>query len=148
MGTNISLNTESFAFLSSCFKMNEWCKACTTALALRDQTCNSLSCLPSLVSTTPRYLKFSTCFNDTSPTCRKHWTGFFKRYRTSVLEVLIFILAMSHAAAKPFNVCWSLDSDKARKTKLSAKSIRCPSVLYSCSILQSLSQRNPVVCLF
>ena len=98
--TTINLNTESFAFLdSSRFRTTEWCKARITALALLDRTSNSSSYLLLLVNVTPRYLNFSICFNDTPPTCREHWTGFFERCRTSVLEVLIFIPAMSHAAA-------------------------------------------------
>ena len=103
MGTNIDLNTKNFAFLdNSHFKTAEWFKACITALALPDRTSNSSSCQPSLLNATPRYLNFSTCFNDTPPTCREHWTGFLERCEASVLEVLIFIPAMSHAAAKPF----------------------------------------------
>ena len=31
--------------------------------------------------------------------------------------MLIFIPAMSHAAAKPFNECWRSDSEEASKTK-------------------------------
>ena len=107
MWTNIDLNTESFAFLySSSFKVTEWCKARITALALPDQTPNSLSYLPSLVNAIPRYLNFSVCFNNTLLTQRKQWTGFLKRCSNSVLEVLIFIRAMLHAAAKPFNAYW------------------------------------------
>ena len=103
MGTNVDLNTESFAFLdSSRFKTTEWCKARITALALPDRTSNSSSCLPSLVNTSLRYLNFFNCFNDTPPTCREHWTEFLERRSTSVLEVLIFIPAMSHVAAKLF----------------------------------------------
>ena len=125
MGTNINLNTESFAFLDSCcFMTTEWCEAHITALALPDRTSNSSSCLPSLVNVTPRYFNFSTCFNDTQPTCRKHWTGFLERCKTSVLEMLIFIPAISHAGARPFNACWRLDSEEASKTKLSAKNSR------------------------
>ena len=122
MGTKIDLNPESFDFLdSSRFKTTEWCKACTTALALPDRTSNSSSCLPSLVNATLRYLNFSTYLSDTLPTCREHWTGFLERFSTLVLEVLIFIRAMSRAAAKPFNACWRPDSEEASKTKSSAK---------------------------
>ena len=129
MGTNIDLlNSESLAFLdSSHFKTTEWRKARMsgfgiTGLALLDQTTNSSSCLPSLVNVTPRYLNFSTCFNDTQPTCKEHCPGFLERGSTSVLEVLIFIRAMSHAAAKPFDECWRPDSEKSSKTKSSTKS--------------------------
>ena len=116
MGTNIDLNTENFAFLdSSCFKTTEWCKARNAALALPDRASNFLFCFPSLVNATPRYLNFSTCFNDTPPTCREHWTEFLKRWRTSVLEVVIFIPAKSHAVAKPFDACWRPDSEETRK---------------------------------
>ena len=73
------------------------------------------SCLQSLVNATPRYLNFSTCFNKTPPNCGKHWTGFFKRCSTSVSEMLVFIPAMSHAAAIPFNACWTPDSKKLAK---------------------------------
>ena len=40
------------------------------------------------------------------------------------MEELIFIPAMSHATAKPFNACWRPDSEEACKTKSSAKSNR------------------------
>ena len=107
MRMNIDVNSESFAFLdSSRFWTSDWCKARITALALPDRTSNSLSCLPSLANATPRYLNFSTCFNDTQPTCREHWNGFIERCNTSILEELIFIPAMSHTAAKPFSACW------------------------------------------
>ena len=123
MGTSIDLNTESFVFLdSSRFKTTKWWKARITTLALLDRTSNSSSCLLSLVNATLRYLNFSTCFYDTPPTCREHWTGFLEKCSTSVLEVQIFIPAVSHAAAKPFNACWRQDSEKASKTKSLAKS--------------------------
>ena len=125
MGTNIDLNTESFSFLNNCHsKTTEWCKARITALALPDRTSTSLSCIPSFVNATPRYLNFSICFNDTPPTCREHWTGFLKRCRISVLKALIFIPAVSLAAAKLFHACWRPDSRETRKTKSSAKSSR------------------------
>ena len=76
------------------------------------------------MNATPRYPNFSICFDDTPPTCREHWTGFLERCRSSVLEVLIFISAMSHAAAKPFNACWRPDSKEASKIKSSVKSSR------------------------
>ena len=41
---------------------------------------------------------------------------------TQFLEVLIFIPAMAHAAAKPFHACWRPDSEEASKTKSSVKS--------------------------
>ena len=143
MGTNIDLNTESFAFLNNYrFKTTEWCKARITALALPNQTSNSSSCLPTLVNATPRYLNFSTCFNNTPPTCRKYWTGFLKKYGTSVLEVLIFIPAILHASAKAFNTCWRPDFNAASETKLSAKSspliLHLPIVAHS-SVRLSLS---------
>ena len=110
---NIDLNTKSFVFLnSSRFKTTEWCKARITALALPDRTSTSSSCLSSLVNAIPRYLNFFTCVNDTPSICREHWTEFLERCRFSVLEVLIFVPAMSHAAAKPFNACWRPDSEK------------------------------------
>ena len=125
MRTNIDLNTENFAFLdSSRFKTNEWFIARIKALDFSDEKCNFPSCLSSLVNVTPRYLNFFNCFNDTPYTCRKNWTEFLGRSITSVLEVLIFIPAMSHAAAKPFNACWRPDSEEASKTKSSAKSNR------------------------
>ena len=70
-----------------------------SALALPDRTFNSSSCLPSLVNVTPRYLYFSTRFHDTPTSCREHWTGFLERCKTSVLEVPIFVPAISHATA-------------------------------------------------
>ena len=122
METDIDLNIESFAFLdSSRFKTTKWCKARITALALPGQTSNSSSCLQSLVNATPRYLNFFHCFNYKSPACRQHWIRFVERCSTSVLEVLIFIPAMSHANAKSFNMCWRSDSEEASKTKSSAK---------------------------
>ena len=125
MGSNIDLNTESFAFLnSSRFKTTEWCKACITALALSDQTFNSLSCIPLLVNAIPENSNFSIFFNGTPPTCRKHCTGFLERCSISLLAVLILVPAMSHAAAKPFNACWRPDLVEASKTKSSAKSNR------------------------
>ena len=90
MRTNINLNAESYAFLNSySFKTTEWCKARITALAFPDRTSISLFCLPSLVNATPRYLNFSTCFNDTPPTRREHWTRFLERCSTSIFEMLI-----------------------------------------------------------
>ena len=124
MGTNIDLNTDSFAFLgSSLFKTTEWCKARITAFALPDRTSNSSSCLISLENAKPRYLNFFTCFNDTPPTCSE-WKDFLERCSTSVLKVLIFIPAMSHASAKPFSTSWKPDSEEDSKTKSSAKSSR------------------------
>ena len=106
MGTNINLNMESFAFLnSSRFKTTELSKVRITTFALPNRTYNPSSCLPSHVNATLRYLNFSTCFNDTPPTCREQWIGFLERCRTSGLEVVILISAMSHAATKPFNAC-------------------------------------------
>ena len=108
----IDLNTERFAFLdSSGFKTTKWSRAISTALALFDRTCNSLSCLPSFVNATPRYLNFFTSFDDTPPTCRENWTGFFEKCSFLVLEVLIFISPVSHVAAKLFNACWRPDSE-------------------------------------
>ena len=91
---------------------------------LPDQTSSSLFCLPRLVNASLRYLSFSTCFYDTSPSCREHWTRYLERCSTSVLEVLIFIPAMSHTAAKPSNAYWRPDSEEASKTKSFAKSSR------------------------
>ena len=74
-------------------------------------------------------------FNETTPTCREHCTE--KDGSTLVLEVLIFIPAMSQAAAKPFRACWSPDSEEASKTKSSAKkkrsSLNVPNVI--CNLL-------------
>ena len=124
-GTNIDLNTKNFAFPDSFrFKTTKCCKARLAAIALPDRTSNSSSSLPSFVNSTPSYLNFSTYFNDTPPTCRKDWTGFLKRCSTSVLEILIFIPAMSHAAANSFNTCWRSDTEEASKTKSSAESNR------------------------
>ena len=50
-----NIDTKSFAFLdSSRFKTTERCKARVTALALPNQTSNSLSCFPSLVNAAPK----------------------------------------------------------------------------------------------
>ena len=73
MWTSIDFNIECFAFLdSSHFKTTEWCKARITALALPYQTSIFSSCFPSLVNATPRYLNFSSGFNDTPPTRKEH----------------------------------------------------------------------------
>ena len=119
IGTNIDLNTESFAFLnSSRFKTTELCKARISAFVLPDRISNFVSCLPSLVKVTQAYLTF-TC-NDTPPTCRKYWTGFLERWSTSVLEVLMFIPVIALAAAQPFNACWRPDPEESSKTNSSA----------------------------
>ena len=53
-GTNIDLNTESFAFLDkSSLRMTKWCKARIIALALPDRTSNSSFCHPSLWTRPP-----------------------------------------------------------------------------------------------
>ena len=103
--------------------MTEWCKTRITALALADQITNYSSYPPSLVNATPRYLNFSTCFNDSLPTRRAHWTVFLKTWSISDLEVLIFIPEMSHAAEKLFDACQRSDSEEASKTKSFAKTI-------------------------
>ena len=122
MGTNIDLNTESFPFLdSSGFMTTEWYKARITTLVMSDRT------LPSITrECDPKILEFlySTCFIDTPPTCVEHWTGFLQRCRTSALEVLIFIPAMSNAAIKQLNAYRKPDSEEASTTKSSAKSNR------------------------
>ena len=82
---------------------------------------SSSSCLPSLVNATPRYLNFSTCFSGAPFTCNTHWSGFLERWSTSVLAVLIFIPAASHASAKLFNACRRPDSVEESRTKSSAK---------------------------
>ena len=46
---------------------------------------------------------------------KEHWTGFLKRQRTSVLEMLISIPAMSHAPAKRFNAFWSPDFEEIKE---------------------------------
>ena len=118
MGMNIDLNTKSFSFLDSYqFRTIKCCKACITVLTLSDRTSNSSSCLPSLVNATPRYSYVSTCFNGTSLTYRENLTKFLEGWCTSVLEVLIFIPAMSHAAAKTFNACWKSYSEEVNNTK-------------------------------
>ena len=96
---------EKFAFLDSfCVKTTEWCKARITALALPDRSNVQFFVVPSITRECDHgCLNFPTGFNDTPRTGREHWTGFLKRCSTSVFEVLIFIPAMSHAVAKPFN---------------------------------------------
>ena len=59
-----------------------------------------------------------------SPNVQRASDRILERCRTSDLEVLIFIPAMSHAAAKLFNACLRPDSEKTSRTKLSAKSNR------------------------
>ena len=97
---NIDFNTESFAFLNS-FRLRrlKLSNAGITALALPDRTSNSSSYLSTIVNATPRYFNFSIYFNATSRTCREHCTRFLKKWSTLVLEELILISAMSHAAA-------------------------------------------------
>jgi len=63
-------------------------------------------CLPSIVNTTPRRLNLSTCCSVLSFTCRMHCLGFVERHSTSILLVLIFILARSHAAENRSSACW------------------------------------------
>ena len=74
----------------------------------------------------PRYLNFF----------REHWTRFLKRCSTLVLEVLIFIPAMSHAAAMPFNACWKPDSKLKSIAHFSNQSIECqfahPPIIIGC----------------
>ena len=126
MRTNIELNTKRFAFLdSSCFKTSERCKTCIATPALPDRTPNSSCYFASLVNTT-----LSTCFNDTTPTCKVLWTGFLEKWSTLVLEALIFIPAMSHAVAKLFNACRRSDLEEDNKTKSSAKSNKQSSLTY------------------
>ena len=124
-GTKTALKIESFAFFdNSRFMTTEKCNARITALALPIRVSSSSSCLPSLVNATPRYLSFSTCFSDAPFTCNTHWSGFFERWSTSVLAVLIFIPAVLHASAKLFNARWRPDSVEESSTKSSANSRR------------------------
>ena len=58
IGTNTKLKTDSFAVFESF--------------------------LPPLVSTTPRYLNFSTCCSVFPRTCSAQWRGFLDRHNTSV----------------------------------------------------------------
>ena len=58
--------------------------------------------------------------------CKAHITALALPNQTpnssSCLPLLIFVPAMSHAAAKPFDACWRPDSEEeASKTLLSAK---------------------------
>ena len=127
MGTNIALNPKSFAFLDSFpFKSTEWCKARITALLCLTE--HPIFVLLSITrERNPTYLNFSTCFNffnGTLQTYKTHWTKFFERWRTSILQVMVFIPVMSYAVAKPFNPCWWLDLEEASKTKSSAKTNR------------------------
>ena len=131
-GANIHLNIESFAFLESSRLQNF--QARITALALPDRTSNSSFGLLSLVNATPRYLNF-TRFNDAQPTCREHWAEFLERCNNAIVEVLIFILTMSYAAAKSLNAFWRRDSenkDAFQQSKLS---------LQQTLILKSINER-------
>ena len=105
-------------------RLDGGCKARIAALTLPDRTFNSSSCFSSPVNATPTYLYFSA--NDTPPTCAENRTEFQERCCSSVFEVLIFILAILHAAAKIFNAWQKLDSEqrKPAKTKSSAKNSR------------------------
>jgi len=62
--------------------------------------------LLSLVNTTPRYLNVSNCCSVFPLTCRIHCLGCFERHNTSILLVLIFVPACSHAAENRSNACW------------------------------------------
>jgi len=70
--------------------------------------------LPSLVNSTLRHLNFSTC-------CSVHWLKLLERYNTLVFLVLIFIQALSHAAANQSNGCWRPCSQDASSNKSSKK---------------------------
>jgi len=82
---------------------------------------SSSSCFLSLVNTIPNCLNFSTCFSDSQLTYIEHWTGFLERESISVLVILIYISALSHAAAKSFNARWRPDSVEESNTKLPAQ---------------------------
>ena len=76
MRMNIDLSINGFAFLDS----NRLRRMIDATLALQHLRCLiGHPILPLLVMQTPRYLNFSTCFSDTSPTCREHGTGFLER---------------------------------------------------------------------
>jgi len=122
-GENCSENWELCIFRQFSFH-DMYCKARITALALPIRKSSSLSCLPLLVNTTPRYLNFSTCFSDTPLTCNEQWSGFLERWSTSVSEALIFIPALLHVAAKSFNANWRPDSVEESKTRSSANNRR------------------------
>ena len=94
------------------------------ALALPEQTSNSLPCFPLLVSAAPRYFNFFTSFNDIQATCRERWTGFPENIVPQFWKLLILIAAMLHAAAKPLNACLRPNLKEASKTKSSAKNSR------------------------
>ena len=104
-GHKYRLKHRVFCFLdSSRSKTTEWCKTRITTLALPDRTSNFLSFLPSLVNVTPRYLNFSIRFSNIPPTCKESWTK--NDVVTKFWKCQFFVPAMSHAAVKPFNVCW------------------------------------------
>jgi len=90
------LKTDSFAvFESSRFVTTEYTTSGRTGFAL--PICLSISCHPSLVSNSARYLNFSICCSALPPTCSIHSLMFLERHNTSGLSVLIFIPAWSHA---------------------------------------------------
>jgi len=104
MGTKTVLKTERFAFFdNSRFMTIEYCKACITALALPIQVSSSSSCLPSHMN----------CYTNLQLTL----SGFLEKWSTSVLIVLIFIPALSHATSKSFNKLQVGDQIRWKKVK-------------------------------
>jgi len=63
-----------------------------------NQWVNVLLRFPPFVNTTPRCLNFSTCCSVLPFTFSLHWFGFLERKNISVIVVLNFISAWSHAA--------------------------------------------------
>ena len=59
---------------------------------------------------------------------------------------MIFISAMSHAAAKSVNEYWTSESEEANKAKSSAKKQQTILVTSSCNSLISLQWRNLGLC--
>ena len=122
MGTKTVSKIGSFALWQFSLHGNRIAQSSHYCCSLPTRVSSSLSCFPSLVNATPRYLNFSTCFIAAPFTCNRHWSGFLEIWRTSVLAVLIFIPAVLHASAKLFNAHWRPDSVEESRTKSSTKS--------------------------
>ena len=107
-----------FALLNnSNYKATESCKARITVVAMPERTSCSSSRLLSLVNAIPRCINVTACFHDTLPTYKEYWTRISRKIKNLSFKVLIFIPAMSRAAAnKSFSSCWSPDSEDVSKT--------------------------------
>ena len=127
MQTKTVLKVKSFVFFDNSRFMNtEYCKAPITSLALLIRVSSSLSCLPSLVNATPRYLNNKCLLQCCSIHLQHALIRVFERRSAgaSVLAVLIFIPAVSHASTKLFNARRRADAVEKSRSNSSANSRR------------------------